>query len=184
MIKDKIKRISRSLLSAFLVFIMLFIVMWAGCFIYTAVGLVAENISYTEHSVGDVLKIARWSGMEDDGDAYNFTVITYRYRTKDGRWMIGKEDTNIREATSADRCVETIGELNTEIWTGARQDLLYDPQKPENVVSEYYRKNNEMLCLFTGSTSAAAIGIILIARMLFRRCKNAKRKKIPEDIRM
>lgn len=59
--------------------------------------------------------------------------------------------------------------LNPDIQVGARQKLLYNLNDPHKVVSEYYRKNLEMLCLATGVSSAAIVMVIVLAHWLIRR---------------
>ena len=108
-------------------------------------------------------------GLNNDAEAYNFNIIQYRYRTEDGRMMTGEEDTNSRKTTEADEFVEEITELNPDIRVGARQKLLYNLNDPHKVVSEYYRKNLEMLCLATGMSSPAIVMTIVLARWLIRR---------------
>ena len=74
-----------------------FIILWIGCFIYCAVNLVLQDINYQGHSVGEVIKIEEWMGWNDDAEAYNFHIISYRYQTEDGENVIGKENTDSRE---------------------------------------------------------------------------------------
>lgn len=167
--KEKIKGIVRAIRSVFLFFSLLFIVIWIGCFFYSAGKLVIQSVSYRGHSVGEVVRIERWMGLNSDAEAYNFNIITYRYQTEDGRMMTGEEDTNSRKTTEADEFVKEIAELNPDIRVGARQKLLYNLNDPHKVVSEYYRKNLEMLCLATGVSSAAIVMVIVLARWLIRR---------------
>lgn len=148
-IKEKIKGIFSAFVTVFRFFILLFLICWIGCFFYSAVKLVVQSVKYTGHSVGEIVGIERWMGLDNDGDAYNFNMIMYRYSTEDGRIMIGKEDTNSRKTNAADIFVEEVRELNPEIWVGGGQKIFYDPDEPQKVISEYSRRNLKMLCLLT-----------------------------------
>lgn len=179
-IKERFKRIAASLISIILSFILVFIVCWIVCFFYSAGKLIVQSVSYRGHSTGEVVKIERWMGWHDDAEPYNFNIIKYRYRTEDGRTIIGEEDTNSQKTTGADRFVEEITELNPDIRIGSRQKLLYNLKEPQKVVSEYYRRNQEMFCLLTGLSSLAIVIIfVFVARLGILR--NIKRKRENKD---
>ena len=170
-IKERFKRIAASLISIILSFILVFIVCWIVCFFYSAGKLIVQSVSYRGHSTGEVVKIERWMGWHDDAEPYNFNIIKYRYRTEDGRTIIGEEDTNSQKTTGADRFV---------IRIGSRQKLLYNLKEPQKVVSEYYRRNQEMFCLLTGLSSLAIVIIfVFVARLGILR--NIKRKRENKD---
>ena len=179
-IKERMKRIADALISIIFPFFLVFIIVWIGCFFYSAGQLIVQSVSYRGHSTGEVVKIERWMGWHDDAEAYTFTIIKYRYQTEDGRTIIGEEDTNSQKTTEADRFVEEITELNPDIWIGSRQKLLYNLKEPQKVISEYYRKNQEMFCLLTGLSSLAIVMILgFVARLGSRR--NIKRKRENKD---
>ena len=161
-IKGKIKGIIHASSFVLLAFGLVFLIFWTACFFYSAVQLVVQNINYQGHATGEVIRIEEWMGWNEDAEAYNFHVISYRYQTENGEIVTGKEDTNSRETNSADRFVKEIPELNPDIRVGARQVLRYDIRNPARVISEYYRKNQEIFCLFTGLSSAAAFIIIFL----------------------
>ena len=168
-IKEKINKIIHTGKVLFLTYGLVFLLLWIACFFYSAVKLSIQNINYRGHSVGKIVKIERWMGWHDDAEAYHFTIISYRYQTEDGRIVTGKEDTNSEKTNEADRFVEEITELNPDIKVGAIQKLRYNLEDPQKVVSEYYRKNEEMFCLFTGVSSAAIVISILIVLRVIRR---------------
>ncbi len=158
-------------------FVFVFIILWICCFFYSAVKLIVQDINYRGHSIGEVIKIEEWMGWNDNAEAYNFNIISYRYQTEDGKSVIGKENTNSRKTGSDDRFVAEIKELNPEIKVGAQQELLYNLNNPEKVVSEYYRKNQETFCLLTGLSSAIILLIIFIIFRIKRQLSKSKQNR-------